>query len=247
MDMILIGSHPGTSYTVTNGANTVTLNGLNFTPIIEQIAYVYNKTQDVLYYAPAKGIAKASISGNVITTDSSFDPFATGDELHIQMWSPPIALDVMLSALKIISQNPAYAHYTDPQHIDEDNEGAQNDTKYTRYAVNMASYKFLGGSYLITADDTHNDVTLKVYGTYKTDYALPDEDTAIADSDEIFNISEAVLGDAAGKTVNNASLGGLFSIASERQYEAIIFELMYEEDNTAAPANAADIRYKLFY
>jgi len=245
---IIVGSDLNTSYSVTNDDRTITLSGLNFTPIIEQFAYIYNKTQDVLYYAPAKGVAKCTLSGSVIAIDSSFPVLVTGDELHIQLWIPSgsggFDNDQLATLVSIL--NPCYSHYTDFTHIDEDNEGSQNDTKYTRHAVEMASFKRITGSYLITSDDTHNDVTLNIFATCKDDYTLPDEDTAIADSDEIFSISESVLGDAAGKTINNDSLGALFNISDPRQYHAVIFELKYEEDNTAAPANAADVRYKLY-
>ena len=87
MNKIVIGSDEGT-YTVTNGARTITLAGLSFTPSNEQLAYIYNKTQDKLYYAPGEGLAKATLAGLVITIDASFPVLATGDVLHIQMWRP---------------------------------------------------------------------------------------------------------------------------------------------------------------
>lgn len=111
INRILIGSDEGT-YTVTNGARTITLTGLSFVPTIEQLAYVYNKTQDKLYYAPAEGCAKCTLSAGVITIDSSFAVLATGDIVHIQFWLPQRAYDVNLDSGKMICQNPDYAHTT---------------------------------------------------------------------------------------------------------------------------------------
>lgn len=111
MNKIVVKSDQG-SYVVTDGARTITLSGLSFTPIIEQLAYIYNKTQDKLYYAPAEKIALCTLSGLVITIDSSFDVLATGDELHIQMFTPEGSLDPAI----VYIENPNYAHYTSPEH-----------------------------------------------------------------------------------------------------------------------------------
>lgn len=111
INKILIGSDEG-AYTVTNGARTITLTGLSFIPTQEQLAYVYNKTQDKLYYAPAVGLAKCTISGGVITFDSTFPVLVTGDIIHIQMWLPERAYDVNLDSGKVLVQNPEYAHTT---------------------------------------------------------------------------------------------------------------------------------------
>lgn len=84
---ILIGSDEG-SYTPTNGDRTIIMSGLSFNPTIEQIAYVYNITQDQLYYAPSVGIALCTLTGSTITIDASFPVLATGDKIHIQFWQP---------------------------------------------------------------------------------------------------------------------------------------------------------------
>jgi len=110
-DKIIIGSDEG-SYTVTNSGRTITLTGLYFVPKQEQLAYVFNKTQDKLYYAPAEGIALATLAGGVITIDSTFPILISGDILHIQMWSPNRGFDPNLDSSKVITQNPEYAHTT---------------------------------------------------------------------------------------------------------------------------------------
>jgi len=110
-DKIVVGSDEG-SYTVTNSGRTITLTGLYFVPKQEQLAYVFNKTQDKLYYAPAEGIALATLAGGVITIASTFPILISGDILHIQMWSPNRGFDPNLDSSKVITQNPEYAHTT---------------------------------------------------------------------------------------------------------------------------------------
>jgi hypothetical protein len=107
INKILIGSDEG-AYTVANGARTITLTGLSFTPTMEQLAYVYNKTQDKLYYAPAPSLAKCTLSSGVITIDSTFPVLATGDVVHIQMWLPERAYDPSLDIMKVVVQNSDY-------------------------------------------------------------------------------------------------------------------------------------------
>jgi len=126
-------------------------------------------------------------------------------------------------------------------HIDEDNEGAQNDTKYTRTVVPMDSHRYMSFTYLITADDTHNDVTFNIYATNKTDYVLPDEDTAIVADDMIFEVSTELLGNAAGVTINNGSSGDNVCLDIPTKFHTFIFEFKYEEDDTSDPANAVDV------
>lgn len=107
--VIGIGSE---NYTV-NGKE-ITLTGLQFTPKIEGLAYLYNVTQDKLYYAPAEQLSKASMSGNVITIADTFDDIGVDDILHIQVWMPPLGWDSSIGAFKQIVLNPEHAHYTDP-------------------------------------------------------------------------------------------------------------------------------------
>jgi len=85
---IVIGSDEG-AYAPGAGARTIALSEISFIPKIEQLAYLYNKTQDVLYYAPAEGLAECTIAGLVITIDTFFAVLGGGDELHIQFWKEP--------------------------------------------------------------------------------------------------------------------------------------------------------------
>lgn len=88
MGKIVIGVDGNTQYSVGDGTRDITLSGLSFTPILENILYVFNKTQNKLYYAPAQNLAKASLTGLVITFESSFPALVTGDILHIQVYQP---------------------------------------------------------------------------------------------------------------------------------------------------------------
>lgn len=90
MEKILVTLDEG-AYTVLNGGYTITLSGLSATTEIEHLAYIYNITQKKLYYNPsgdgAKSLANATLSGNVITIDSTaFSALATGDKIHLQIF-----------------------------------------------------------------------------------------------------------------------------------------------------------------
>src|SRR6056297_3616232 len=112
-NIITIGVDEGT-ITPGDGDYTITLSGLSFTPTIESIAYIFNKTQNKLYFAQAEDLANCTISGLVITIDSTkFNPLSTADEIHIQMWIPQRAYDYSLDNMKSLQINPEYAHYTD--------------------------------------------------------------------------------------------------------------------------------------
>jgi len=117
MKKILVGSDQG-NYSVTNGARTITLSGLSFTPTIEQLAYVFNKTQDTLYYAPIATKALCTLSGLVITIDSSFDVLATGDEIHIQLFVDERELD----PATVFVENPDSQNYTSVEHIIDESD-----------------------------------------------------------------------------------------------------------------------------
>lgn len=226
----------GTSFTVHDGASYV--------------AIIYYKPSGGEWQSPIiNGINGASItaSSNTITVANAGTPFAAGDEYVVGILYQDKAFDASTNSNINSNLDQPYVHMTSTVHIDEDNEGAQNDTKYTRHEVICGTFNYMSLTYLLTSDDTHNDVTLDVYATNKSDYTVPDEDTAIVDSDEIFNISEEVLGNASGITINNGTVGDEVVIDQPSKFEAIIIELKYEEDNTGAPANAADIRYIQYY
>jgi|SaaInlLV_10m_DNA_2_1039722.scaffolds.fasta_scaffold07643_3 hypothetical protein len=243
-DGTLIGTDIG-SYTFDASLQTITLAGVK-TLGIGEVLSITNLEDNILIFHNQVSGKGGSISGNVITLDYDTTTMSDGDELQIIIHYN-VSEDYGLSAKNISEISPDPYHELTTQDIDEDNEGAQNDTKYTRHTVYCSTFNYMSGSYLLTADDTHNDVTLRAWATMKTDFALPDEDTAITDSDEIFDISDDVLGNAAGITINDGTVGDIFFIDLPTRPYAIFFELQYDEDNTAAPANAADIRYNQYY
>ena len=151
---ILIGSDGNSAYAVTNGARTITLSGLSFTPSIEQVALVFNKTQDKLYYAPAPGIALCSISGSVITIDSTFPVLVTGDEVHIQLYPPNYGTDEdgypMVNIL-----NPLYSQYTSPETLAAAEDiGFENDVWIDQGEVPCNGYKAVGIWVILTVNDS---------------------------------------------------------------------------------------------
>ena len=77
-------------FIIADGARTIDLHA-DFDSIdITDLAYIYNKTQDKLYFGQAQGLSKASVSGSTITIDSSFPVLADSDEMHIQLWVEPV-------------------------------------------------------------------------------------------------------------------------------------------------------------
>lgn len=88
MKKIVIGGELGSSYTVNDGTRTfsITIPGVSDIQQ-EDIAYVFNITQNKLYYAPAEDVALIdSVVANLVTIDSSFGTLVAGDLLHIQVW-----------------------------------------------------------------------------------------------------------------------------------------------------------------
>lgn len=199
------------------------------------------------YINTANGVSLSASSGTITISGHTDTAFAATDLAYrVAINYQQKAFDPSTNANNVNVLNPEYTHYVGTQSIDEDNIGAQNTIYYSRYAYDMTEYKNMTLSYLLTGDDAHNTVTLKVYATLKPDYTLPATSAAIADTDEIFNISQSVLGDAGGIVATGATVGGIAFIDTPSRCEAIIIELKYVEDNTAAPGNAADVRVLIY-
>lgn len=133
MDSILIGTN-GTSYTITDATRVITLSGL---PSItqENLLYVFNYTQNKLYYAPTENIAKVAVSGgDTLTVDTDFAVLASTDELHIQLSIGDLAYDYTVDANKDLVQNPEWAHYTSTEHL-IDVTDASVDTYFKEFYV----------------------------------------------------------------------------------------------------------------
>ena len=79
---IIIGHHQG-SYTPGNGNRTITIDGLSFILKLEAIRWVYNNTQNLLYYVPTEDVALVSVSAGNILIDGSFPILQSGDIITI--------------------------------------------------------------------------------------------------------------------------------------------------------------------
>ena len=153
---ILIGAGIGT-YTPGDGTRTITLSDLPFTPTIEQIAYIYNKTQDRFYYAPAEGIAKCTLSGNDITIDSSFPPLAGTDKIHIQMWGGDSYGNLLISDTNLAEGNGG--------------DGAAGSGNNFYYSILSSLYRRFSFSFLTTTG-TGNTFTINLFATENPDAVL---------------------------------------------------------------------------
>ena len=167
MDVLLVGTN-GSSYTITNGTRTITLSGL---PSIttENLLYLYNVTQDELYYSPVEGLAKALVSGgNTITISTDFAVMADTDVLHIQLSTGDNAYDSSLDVYKTSVQNPEYAYRTSPElTIDYTNQAA--GTYY--FPIPWDTYKH--GSMFVTAvTGAGNTFEYTLWATNKFDVDL---------------------------------------------------------------------------
>ena len=89
-------------YTPGDGTRTITLN-VGQTIVQEQLAYVFNLTQGLLYYAPAQNLNRATVSSGNIVIDDSFAVLASTDIIHIQIWKNP-AYSEDVDILKMIEQ-----------------------------------------------------------------------------------------------------------------------------------------------
>lgn len=169
MDNILIGTN-GTSYTITDATRNITINGMSsFTR--ENVLYVFNITQNLLYYAPVYNavtpLNKITVSGDVITIDSSFAVLADTDELHIQMSTGDIAYDYTVDADKTLRQNPDYAYRTSPELIGFTNQAA--GTYY--YVIPWDTYKH-GSAFVTAVTGASNTLTYTLWATNKYDVDL---------------------------------------------------------------------------
>jgi hypothetical protein len=167
MDVILVGTN-STSYSISDGTRTITLVGL---PSIttENLLYVYNITQDELYYSPVENLAKASVSGgDTITISTDFAVMADTDTLHIQLTTGDFGYDESLDVYKTTVQNPEYAYRTSPElTVDYTNQAA--GTYY--FPIPWDTYKY--GSMFVTAvTGAGNTFDYTLWATNKFDVDL---------------------------------------------------------------------------
>lgn len=167
MDILLVGTN-GTSYVITDSTRIITL--VNVPSITtENLLYVYNVTQGILYYSPTETLSNAVVSGgNTITIDSQFAVLSDTDELHIQLTSGEYAYDSGLDTIKTSVQNPDYAYRTSSELIvDYTNQAA--GTYYIPFSWD--TYKH-GSLFALGATGTGNTFTYTLWSTNKSDVDL---------------------------------------------------------------------------
>ena len=97
--IILVGVSMG-AYMPGDGTREITL-ALPFTPRLDELAYIFNVTQNRTYHAPALDMAKCTLGGAgdlVITIDAAEPVLATTDVIHIQLWYPGFSYDATANA-----------------------------------------------------------------------------------------------------------------------------------------------------
>jgi len=140
----------------------ITLTGIDVTQ--ESLAYVYNFTQNKLYYAPAEGLAKATVSGGTITIDSTFDDLGASDVLHIQIFTAG-GFDYDLDALKVLNQTTYERKHTDEEHIVDAEDGADGVITYHVFDLLKSGYTMTSFHYKLFADTADDTVALKLYAS----------------------------------------------------------------------------------
>jgi len=115
--------------TINNGTKTITITGLPFTledkhvyaGSIKKQAVTTNKITDVT-------ITSVSVAGGVITVADESSNFVTGDEVVVTLIGPDKHYDRALDTDKSTTDNPDYAHYTDPNPlVDETDLGIDGE------------------------------------------------------------------------------------------------------------------------
>jgi hypothetical protein len=86
-------------YNFINGSREITITDSSFAGFTrEDIRLIINETQKVVYFYSIRK-TNATVSGNVITIDSSFPPLVTGDELTIEMDLGFVGVDSIISEI----------------------------------------------------------------------------------------------------------------------------------------------------
>jgi len=167
MDILLIGEN-GTSYSIANGTRAITLVGL---PAITQtnLLYIYNVTQDKLYFSPTETLANATVSGgNTINIASSFPVLADTDVMHMQVTLGEMAYDITADANKNLTMNPEYSYRTSP----ELTVGFTNQAVGTYYyPIPWDTYKH-GSMFATAVTGAGNTLTYTLWATNKYDVDL---------------------------------------------------------------------------
>ena len=114
--------------TPTNGATTITITGLPFT--LEAIhvlpGFIIKKTVTT-NVKTVLNPTSVSVAAGVITL-GGIENFVTGDEVTLVLIGPDKAYDQALNTDLNTTQNPDYGHYTDVEHIIDEEDLGLSDT-----------------------------------------------------------------------------------------------------------------------
>lgn len=106
--------------TTTDDTKNITITGLPFTLEDIHVAGGFIKKISSAGVVTDLSLSNVEVAGGVITLDD-IDDFATGDTVLVAIVGPDKAYDVDLDNRLVSVQNPDYAHYTDVEHlIDEE-------------------------------------------------------------------------------------------------------------------------------
>jgi len=233
------------------GSRTFNITPLRFPVTISEdhiISGSFCKRQTLGNIVSDIDLEELSVAGNLVTLGENNEVFATGDAVYLKLEGPPKHDDADLDTEKVSVEDPDYGHMTDSEHLDDDNIGATGATAtYERSLISGVSFIHNSCTYLLTADDTGNTVTLKVYGCNNPGISLPAATVPIVTADGIPNISEALLGSSAGIEVNGTSVCDYFVADEALQFDNFVIERKYLTVTAGVVGNAADLFIRKYY
>ena len=154
----LVGSDAG-SYTPNAGTLTISLT-LGYTVKLEELLYIFNETQNVLYHDIIHNKALCSISNNVIIINGSEDPIGANDIIHIRLHDitglSVQGYDNNQDALKVIVENDLPGNWTSPESLVSSSDiGATDDVWKDQGAeIDCRRFKTVGIYTNLTVNDS---------------------------------------------------------------------------------------------
>ena len=152
--------------TANTGTKTITLSALPFTLNAKNVVTGTIKKIDSSGNVTSVPVTNVTVSGSVITLGDA-DAFVSGDEVVVNLIGPDKAYDKTSDTSKNTTQNPEWAHHTDPVHLVDETNIAANDYFIT---TSTLGYRNVGIQAVIT--DT-TGASLKVFGTLDSSAAVP--------------------------------------------------------------------------
>jgi len=231
MNKIVVGSDGNSAYSVTDGTRNITITGLNFTLEAIHVGYIFNITQNLLLFAPINNFPGITVSGGVVTYDSSKAELASGDILHIQLFPPNYGKDADGVRFVYVT-NPEYAHNAGPEVLVEEED--QIVDTVNRYVIPFVDYTNMGLYIKLFADTADDQVVLTVWATNDADA----DDSA---DDGWADVSQDVLG-AASMDCSNETLEEFHWIDTDMPCLKYMIKLVYGQSSSGITENnSADV------